>query len=175
MDDAGEGRPRRLAYLRRFCDAYFAQTKVDEVVIELPLPLSAMASMARGGKGVVTKEATVLLLRGGIGVVESCAAFAGIPVVRGLDIKTARKHLLGRATFPAGEAKAATIRGCRALGWLVANDNEADAGALWSLAAGESNPLMAAATRAAHMAVDDVPALGRGARARRPRNPGLFE
>lgn len=174
LSDAGDGRPRRLAYLRRFCDAYFAQQQVDEVIIELPLPLSAMASMARNGKGIVTNEETVLLLRGGIGVIESCAAFAGVPIVRGVDIKAARKHLLGRATFPAGTAKTATLRGCRALGWTPESFDEADAGALWALAAAEANPRLANATRAAQIDGAELPPSPRAARRRQPRVGVLF-
>jgi hypothetical protein len=168
LSDAGEGRPRRLAYLRRFCDAYFAQQRVDEVIIELPLPIVVAARIG-------SDDNTQLLLRGGFGVVEACAAFAGVPLVRAVDIKAARGHLLGRRTFPAGEAKKATMRGCRALGWAVEDDNQADAGALWSLAVGEHNPRMAAATRAAHMGADDVPNAPRSTRKRRPRNAGLFD
>jgi hypothetical protein len=167
LSDAGDGRPRRLAYLRRFCDAYFLQQRVDEVVIELPLPIVVAARIG-------SDDSTQLLLRGGFGVVEACAAFAGVPVIRGLDIKAARGHLLGRRTFPAGEAKKATMRGCRALGWAVDDDNQADAGALWSLAAAEYNPRLAALTRAAHMGADADTAESPRSRKRRPRNAGLF-
>jgi hypothetical protein len=147
LADAGEGRPRRLAFLRRFVDSYLAEFKPDLVVFELPLNIATIASMM--AKGIyVTKEDTLAFLRGSIGVVECCAGFAGVEI-RGVDIKTARKHLTGRATYPDGGAKDATMRACRALGWNAANHNESDAAALWSLAVGQSNPKMAAAVRAA--------------------------
>lgn len=166
MDDAGDGRPRRLAYLRRFCDAYFAQQRVDEVVYELPLSIGFIVQMMKQNK-FVTSEDVLMMLRGSIGVLESCAAFAGVPVIRGIDIKDGRKHLLGRRTFPDGEAKAMTIRGCRALGWAVESGDEADACAIWSLAVGQHNPRVAAAARAAFVA-DDTPT-DRAPKAKRPR------
>jgi hypothetical protein len=167
LEDAGEGRPRRLSYLRRFCDAYFAQQQVDEVVYELPLSIGFIVQMMKQNR-FVTSEDVLMMLRGSIGVLESCAAFAGVPIVRGVDIKDARKHLLGRRTFPEGEAKAMTIRGCNALGWAVENDNEADACAIWSLTVGQHNPRLAAATRAAYVADDGVPT-ARAPKAKRPR------
>jgi len=170
LSDAGEGRPRRLAYLRRFCDAYFAEQKVDEVVYELPMGIGTIARMMAAGK-FKTSDEVLMTLRGAIGVLECCAAHAGVPIVRGIEIKDARKHLLGRATFKDGKAKEMTIRGCRSLGWEVENDNEADAGALWSLAVGQSNPLYAAATRAA---LGDAPTPAAGSSRRRPAKPRDF-
>jgi hypothetical protein len=173
MEDAGNGRPRRLAYMRRFLDSYFAQQRVDEVVYELPLSIGFIVQMMKNGK-FVTSEDVLMMLRGQIGVLECCAAYAGVPTVRGIDIKDARKHLTGQRTFPDGNAKDMTTRACRMLGWAVENADEADAGALWSLACGQHNPRLAAATRAAHMGADADAAESPRSRKRRPRNAGLF-
>lgn len=162
LSDAGDARPQRLALLRRFCDSYFEQQRnerrqVDEVVYELPLGIGTIARMM-AARQFNTSEDVLLMLRGAIGVLEGCAAHAGVPIIRGMDIKDARKHLTGQRTFPSGDAKDATTRGCRALGWRVENDNEADACALWSLACGQANPRLAAALGRAHLAAKDSPA-----------------
>lgn len=157
LTDAGEGRPPRLAYFRRYLDAYFGEQKVDEVVFEKPMGIAVIASMM--AKGIFrTSEDVLLMLRGGIGVLEASASLAGVPVVRGIDIKDARKHLVGQRTFPDGTAKVATIRAATALGWAPENDNEADAAAIWSLACGQANPRMAAAMGRAHLAAKEAPA-----------------
>lgn len=159
LDDAGSERAHRLAYLWRFCDSYFIQQKslglpVDEVVYEKPLGIAVIAQMM-AKRLYNTSEETLSTLRGSIGVLEACAAHHGIRVIRGMDIKDARKHLTGQRTFPDGNAKQATLRASHALGWNPQNDNEADASALWALAVGQANPLYAEVTRAAHMAKEE--------------------
>lgn len=178
LDDAGSDRAARLAYLWRFCDTYLTNQKavlghpVNELVYELPMNIATIAQMfAR--KIFVTNENTLATLRGSIGVIEACGAHHGIKTVRGMDIKDARKHLVGQRTFPNGEAKAVTLRAVKALGWNPDNNNESDAAALWSLAAGQANPRLADATRA-HLAAKPVEEKTR----RAPRNPNrgtLFE
>lgn len=157
LDDAGDGRARRLAYLRRYLDAYFAETRVDEVVIEKPMGIAIIAAMM-AKKIFRTSEDVLLTLRGAIGVVECCAAFAGVPAVRLIDIKDARGHLVGQRTFKDSDAKAATMRACQALRWAPEDDNQADAAAMWSLACGQQNPRLAAALGRAHLAAKEAPA-----------------
>jgi hypothetical protein len=174
LTDAGDGRARRLAFLRRFLDAYFAETKVDVVVYEKPLGIAIIAAMMAKGQ-YRTSEDVLSMLRGAIGVLEACAAYAGVPEIRSIDVKDARQHLVGQRTFRHDDAKAMTMRACQALGWEPANYDESDAAALWSLAVGQHNPRMAAATRAVHMAADaDTFESPRSSRKRRPRNAGLF-
>lgn len=172
LHDGGDDRPRKLAYLRRFLDAYFAETQVDEVIYELPMNIGTIASMMKRGI-FVTSEDVLMMLRGLIGVLEASAAHHGLPV-RGIDVKDARKHLTGQRTFPDGTAKQATLRACRALGWPAETDNESDAAALWSLACGQANPRIAAAMTRAHMAAKEpAPTPGRK---KRPLTAGpLFE
>lgn len=177
LDDAGGERSARLAFLWRFCDAYFQQQRaqcggVDEVVYELPMNIATIAgAMARGQ--FRTSEETLGTLRGSIGVLEACAAHHGIKSIRGMDIKDARKHVTGHRTFPKGiDAKAMTMRAVAALGWAPENNNESDAAVLWALAAGQSNPLLAQATRAVHM---DQPSVTIGRRPKDPDRGTLFE
>ncbi len=162
LSDAGEGRPERLAYLRRFVDSYIAECQPDQIVYEKPLGIAVIASMM-AKRIYMTSEDTLAFLRGSVGVVESCAGFAGIPV-HGLDIKAARGHLVGQRTFKDGNAKDATMRACRALGWAPENNDESDAAALWSLACGQANPRLAAALGRAHMAAKDTPVVTRASR-----------
>lgn len=156
LSDAGEGRPRRLAYFRRYLDAYFSEQRVDEVIYELPMNIATIAGMF-AKKIFVTNEKALGLLRGAIGVLECCAAYAGVPIVRGIDVKDARLHLVGQRSA-AGEGKGAAFRACTALGWEPQNEDESDAAALWSLACGQQNPRLAAALGRAHLAAKEAPA-----------------
>lgn len=50
------------------------------------------------------------------------------------DVSTIRKHFIGHGRLKRADAKRATIARCGQLGWKVANDDEADAAALWDYA-----------------------------------------
>jgi Holliday junction resolvasome RuvABC endonuclease subunit len=49
-------------------------------------------------------------------------------------VQTVRKHFIGNAKLRRDAAKTATINRCQQVGWRVANDNEADAAAVWDYA-----------------------------------------
>jgi len=55
------------------------------------------------------------------------------------EVATIRKHFIGHGRLKRVEAKAATIKRCKQLGWTVQNDDEADAAALWDLACSQNS------------------------------------
>lgn len=116
------------------CDRYFSENQVDMLFYEKGLSLGAAFEIGM-------QEETVALLRGAIGVVEACASKAKIPIIRGVSVQEARKHLVGRGQIPKGQGKSIVRERCRVLGWQVANDDESDACAIWSWGCGQANPL----------------------------------
>ena len=138
LKDAGS-RPAKLAQLRYYCDRYFAETKVDALFYEKGLGLGAAMEIGMS-------DDTMALLRGAIGVVESCAAHAKIPRIEAVGVQEARRHLLGSGRIPRGQGKVLVRERCRVLGWDVANDDESDAACIWALGCGQMSPAMAAMT-----------------------------
>ena len=49
-------------------------------------------------------------------------------------MQSIRKHFIGRGDLKRDAAKARTMERCQRLGWQIANDNEADACAVWDFA-----------------------------------------
>jgi hypothetical protein len=149
LQDAGEGRPARLALFRRFCDAYFLEYCPDVVVFEKPLPIAIAVRIG-------ASEDVVMMLRGGLGVLESCAAAAGVQRIESIGVQDARKHFTGQRTFKRGEAKGAVMRACAALGYKVDNADEADAAAIWSLVCAQEDPAKVAMMTRAHLACKNM-------------------
>ena len=137
LSDAGKGRPSRLAYLRRFADAYFAETKVDRVYYEGPLNIAVMMEIG-------ASDETISLLRGAIGVLEAAAVIAGIPIIEPVPIGDARKLFCGVGRFAKGEAKTAVQARCQVLGHKVEDEHQADSLAVWYWASAHANPRAAA-------------------------------
>mgnify|MGYP000010467430 CR=1 FL=1 len=120
-------------------DARFSKALVlTHELIERHRPDLIAVEAAIGGK-----YASAFLI-GVVACVRGVAANRGVPV-RSYTSGSVRKHFLGRALakrdFPALKPAAATkaIKGeviarCRLLGWEVADDNAADACALWDFA-----------------------------------------
>ncbi len=120
-------------------DARFSKALVlTHELIERHRPDLIAVEAAIGGK-----YASAFLI-GVVACVRGVAANRGVPV-RSYTSGSVRKHFLGRALakrdYPALKPSAATkaIKGeviarCRLLGWEVADDNAADACALWDFA-----------------------------------------
>lgn len=136
---AGPQRPAKLALLRYYCDRYFAENKVDAMFYEKGLGIAAAMEIGMS-------DDTMALLRGAIGVVESCAAHAKVPLIEAVGVQDARRALLGPGRIPRGEGKRLVRERCRMLGWDPANDDQSDALAIWSLGCGKMSPLSAHAT-----------------------------
>lgn len=97
----------------------------DRLIYEEPLQFRGDRS--RGGNDE--------LLHGLPAVIMAVAHLRGVFDVRKAPVKSIRMHFIGKS--PKRDlAKRATIAQCRTLGWQVADDNAADACALWSYACG---------------------------------------
>lgn len=148
LREHGKVRTDKLAALMRYCERYFASYRVDALFYEKPLPISALLAQAqKGGVQAAFRmgatEDTIALLRGAIGVIEACAARAGVPRIEAVSVQEARTHLLGRGHIPKGQGKALVRERCRVLGWHTANEDESDACAIWSLGCGLMSPMAA--------------------------------
>ncbi len=80
-----------------------------------------------------------------------CAVAEEIAYARKLDVREAtvsdvRRHFIGTARIKRPEAKSATIAACHRLGWKPADDNAADALALWHYQASLLVPELAVQT-----------------------------
>jgi len=130
----GKARTDKLAALMRYCERYFATYRVDALFYERGLSLAAAMEIGMS-------DDTMALLRGAIGVVEACAARAGVPRIEAVGVQEARRHLLGPGRIPRGQGKAMVRERCRVLGWRTANDDESDAAAIWSMGVGIMSPM----------------------------------
>ena len=134
LSDYGKARTDKLSALMRYCERYFADNRVDALFYERGLSLAAAMDIGMS-------DDTMALLRGAIGVVEACAARAGVPRIEGVGVQEARRHLLGSGRIPRGQGKAMVRERCRVLGWRTANDDESDAAAIWSYGVGIISPM----------------------------------
>lgn len=97
----------------------------DYIVIETPIATGVVGSIDR-----------VRLAMGLRACVFGIAHMNNVRV-REYPVQTVRKHFLGKGNMKRGVAKAAAIATCKQLGWIVANDDEADACAVWDCARGQ--------------------------------------
>lgn len=100
----------------------------DTIVIELPI--------ASGVKGAAQRVQLAMGFRACV------AAMANMKRIRFAEypVQSIRRHFIGQGNLKRDAAKGATIRRCQMIGWHVANDNEADAAALWSYARSKLAP-----------------------------------
>lgn len=136
LSDYGKSRTDKLSALMRYCERYFATYRVDAMFYERGLSLAAAMEIGMS-------DDTMALLRGAIGVVEACAARAGVPRIEGVGVQTARSQFLGAGRIPKGQGKVLVRERCRILGWKVANDDEADAACIWNMGVGIMSPMNA--------------------------------
>lgn len=120
-----------LTWAQRF----FAEHKFDVLAIERLLPPQAM-------KGETTR-AVRDRLAGLQGIIRGAARAAGIFEILTVPVGDVRGHFIGTRGAKREAAKSQTMRWCGLLGWRVANDNEADACALWSHQVSRLNPKLA--------------------------------
>jgi hypothetical protein len=138
MREAGPWRPARLLMFYQRLEDFFADERIDLVRYEAPLPIAVANKIG-------ASDDTIALLRGMIGVLELCAARAGIRDIDTFAVQDAREHLTGkrrhgRTTSGRSEGKAEVMRVAKMLGVDVQNDNEGDAFAGWSYACGLASP-----------------------------------
>ena len=142
LREAGKYRPRRLLLFSKLLDAFFQKHSVDIVRYEAPMAIAVANKIG-------ASEDVMLLLRGAIGVLEERACAAGIEDIGSFTVQDARKHFVGRRTFPKGSngksaAKDHVLIMCHTLGIDVQNDNESDSVAGWSYCCALANPRLAA-------------------------------
>lgn len=107
---------------------------ITTVVWEAPMP----TSFKRGQSNVNTTT----LLYGLPAVIGAVVYSAGIFDIRKADTRDVRKHFIG-CSPKRFEAKRMTMDMCRARGWQVADDNEADALATWDYMVSLIDPKLA--------------------------------
>jgi hypothetical protein len=76
------------------------------------------------------------------GVIRAVAHLRGIYDIDEYSVSEIRRHFLGDHLIKRKLAKSETMLRCRQLGWVVDDDNQADAAALWSLAASMIDPTL---------------------------------
>lgn len=140
LDDAGKPRAFKLCYFRRLLDQYFGSMKVDAVYYEQPINIRTLMRIG-------ATDETIALLRGAVGVIESCAVHAGIQSVSAVSVQDAREALTGQRTFKRvkgkSTAKDAIVKTATTMGVDVATEHEADAYAVWWYACAKFNPQLA--------------------------------
>lgn len=122
LGKAGEHHGARFSEVMFLTKRLIAQHKPDLVAIEAPV--------VTGAKGDANRALLAMGLRG---CVMGVCTFKGVSC-QDFNVLSIRAHFLGNGRIKRAEAKAMTIERCRTLGWHVANDNEADAAALWDYA-----------------------------------------
>jgi hypothetical protein len=106
------------------------------IVWESPLP----TSFSRGK----SNTNTTTLLYGLPAVIGAVAYLKGIYDIRKAETRAVRQHFIG-CNPKRAKAKPMVMRQCRANGWDVADDNEADALAVWSYMCALIEPKLAMA------------------------------
>lgn len=111
----GRGLGHDLCAYRDWLDAQLSATKCWGVVFEAPWI------------GPQTSQDTARKLMGLACVTEMVATDRQVTRIAEANNATVRKHFIGRGHGPRDELKALTVRICKAMGWAVRDDNEADA------------------------------------------------
>jgi crossover junction endodeoxyribonuclease RuvC len=104
----------------------------DIVIIESMLPPEAMRNK--------TSRQVRDRLAGLHGVVRAVARRKGVGEISEASVGDVRAHFISQRNLKRDDAKRGVIDRCQLLGWDVANDNEADACALWSFACALIDP-----------------------------------
>lgn len=117
-----EGQGVKFSQAMDLTNRLIARYKPDVIAIE--------AALAQGGGGAAARVQLAMGLR---------ACVLGVADMRRVQtveyaVSTIRKHFIGHGKLERKKAKAETIHRCKILGWDVANDNEADACAVWDYA-----------------------------------------
>ena len=92
----------------------------------------------RDGKAT---KATIEVLFGLPAIVQGVAKRFGVPVIRKAPTFDIRKHFIGQGRMKRADAKKAVVAECLRRGWVVRNDDEGDACALWDYAAARCGSL----------------------------------
>lgn len=117
----GSPQGKRFAQAMIMARRILREVQPDLVVVEAPI-------VGAGGKQ--TNPESSMGIRA---CVLGMCYIENVPVKQ-LAVQTVRKHFVGHGGLKRADAKLATLRRCKQLGWAPKNDDEADAAALWDLA-----------------------------------------
>jgi hypothetical protein len=114
-----------------------ADNPPDLLIVEALLPPDAM----RGSTSRQVRDR----LCGLNAIARAVGHRRGVGEISEASVQQVRAHFIGARHLQRKAAKAAVVSRCKSLGWDVANDNEADACALWSYACALIDPKQALA------------------------------
>jgi len=122
----GEGeRPAAVfAAAVAWCEMFLEARPPDILMLEALLAPSVMR-----GKSQAISHARLAGLQG---IALGMAHRFGVPEIAEASVQDIRAHFIGERSLRRAAAKRAVVERCRRLGWMVKNDNEGDACALWS-------------------------------------------
>jgi hypothetical protein len=118
--------------LRWISETLEPKPRPDILILEAMLPPTAMVNH--------TSRAVRDRLAGLHGVFRGVAYLRGIGEIAEATVGDVRAHFIGDRSAKRDDAKRLTTQRCQRLGWQVADDNAADAAALWSFACALIDP-----------------------------------
>lgn len=122
LGEQGEPHSYRFSQVMELTNHLIRKHKPNLIAIEQPIASGPKGGQARG-----------FLAMGLRGCVLGTARLRGVRVCE-FPVQTLRKHFIGHGNMPTDKAKRMTIDRCRSMGWVVEDDNAADACAVWDLA-----------------------------------------
>jgi hypothetical protein len=113
-------------------DDLIGKAAPDFIILEAMLPPQAM-------KGATSRQVRDRLA--GLHAIARAVAYRRkIYTIKTATVGDVREHFINDRMLRRGAAKREVIRACQLLGWMVADDNQADACALWSYACALVDP-----------------------------------
>jgi Holliday junction resolvasome RuvABC endonuclease subunit len=122
LGEAGQSHGARFAQALHMTRRLIEQHSPDLIAFEAPI--------AAGPKGAASR---VQLSMGIRACIMAMAHLRSIETME-VPVQSIRKHFIGAGDLKREAAKQETIRRCRALGWHVVSDDQADACAVWDYA-----------------------------------------
>lgn len=129
LDDAT--RVKSAAQLSELVEGAIDVFGVEFLAVEAPLPAGTIP-----GSNAATLQMLFAL------AMQACAEAERAGIAHGFfNVQRVRKHFLGQGRPE--NPKRAVMQRCAQLGWMVADDHQADAAALWCLVKSEKDPAWA--------------------------------
>ena len=122
LGQVGAPHGARLSEALYMTSRLIKQHAPDVVAIEAPVIAGVKGGQERALLAIGLRSAVVMM-----------AHMRGVRCVE-YSVQSVRKHFIGVGRLKRAEAKRRTLERCQLLGWHVANDNEADAAAVWEFA-----------------------------------------
>ena len=122
LGQVGAPHGARLSEALYMTSRLIKQHQPDAIAIEAPVIAGVKGGQDRALLAIGLRSAVVMM-----------AHMRGVRCVE-YSVASIRKHFIGVGRLKRTEAKRRTMQRCKLLGWHVANDNEADAAAVWEFA-----------------------------------------